>query len=193
MTEHADDSPRRRQRPQAAAADPIANAPRGESRKHDTERGPTRAQLRQLYLLKLRGLTQREIGERLGRSERTIRAWQKRLNPAELGLQEAFSPLATVNQDLAQLAVDAQRFRIWQRQAEADGDLKLAGQMLDRARAVDRERQALLQRLNVYDAARAVMPHARDTVATEADDWLALLDLDRDVSSEGEAGDDVPR
>jgi hypothetical protein len=137
-----------------------------------------------------RFLTQREIGQKLGRSERTIRSWQKRLNPAELGLHEGYSPLATINQELAQFAVDAQRYRAWQRQAEANGDLKLAGQMLDRARAVDRERQALLQRLNVYDAARAVMPHARDTVAAEADDWLALLDLDGDAASAEEAADD---
>jgi hypothetical protein len=56
MTDQTDKTPRRRKRPQTAAPDPTSDAPQGEPQGHDTERGPTRAQLRMLYLYKIKGL-----------------------------------------------------------------------------------------------------------------------------------------
>ena len=205
MTDHSSadqpaDGPRRRKRAQTSAPTskptPSETSPgAGPSTAGDTPpergRGPSQAQLRQLYLFRLKGLSQTEIGRRLGRSERTIRNWVQKLDPAKLGFEQAYSPLAALNRELAQLAVDAQQYRTWMRRAEADGDLKLAAQMLERAGRVDRERQRLLADLNVYDAVRPQMPHAQDSASAERADWLSLLDLDADPGPEEASNDNA--
>lgn len=221
MTDEPPPGPRRRNRPQpaapsaaahAGASTPPADAPNSPAKTGDAaerpdagpdqdraranapgSRGPSRAQLIRLALMLSSGCTQQEMSDRLGACPRTIRYWIKKLNLADLGLQDACSPQAELNQALLTFRADIQKLQRWETQAESNGDLKLVRQFAADRRKVESERRAFLASLGVFNDAGRLLPHSQDGAAARAENLsslLAGLDFEDEADDPPEADND---